>query len=72
MCITAFQDLGGPSDQILDIFGPVLDAEGKPEEKSAEASLDWKPMHIKAGTGNRTWDSLVQSEGRYAALTCFY
>ena len=28
-------------------------------------------MHISAGTGNWTQDSLVQSEGRYAALICF-
>ena len=28
-------------------------------------------MHIGAGTENRTRDSLVQSEGWYATLTCF-
>ena len=28
-------------------------------------------MHISAGTGNTTWDSLVQDDGKYAAITCF-
>ena len=28
--------------------------------------------HVSAVTGNQTRDSLVQSEGRYPALTCFY
>ena len=40
---------GGPSDQILDLFGPVLDA----GEKPAEASLDWKPSAHKC----RDWGS---------------
>ena len=44
---------GGPSDQILDLFGPVLDAERKPE--CPEKNL-WKQvwtgnqMHMSAGT----------------------
>ena len=36
--------------------------------KPAEVSLDWKQMRISGGTGERTRDPLVQSEGRYAAL----
>ena len=40
--------------------------------KPVEASMDWKPnAHKIAGTGNRTRDSLVQSEETTAALTRF-
>ena len=67
---------GGPADQILDLFGPVLDAGGKPgcpsEKNLSKQVRPGNLMHIKAGTGNGTWDSLVQSEGRYALLTCRY
>ena len=39
-----------------------------PGEKPAEAQVSTgNQVHISAGTGYLTWDSLVQSEGRYAA-----
>ena len=59
---------------ILDLLGPVLDAGGKLEyqEKNPRNQV-WtgNQVQISAGTENRTRDSLVQSLGRYAALTCF-
>ena len=46
---------GGPSDQMLDHFGPVLDAGRKPEcpEKNLWKQL-WtgNQLHISARTGN--------------------
>ena len=50
---------GRLSDQVLDHFGPVLDAGGKPDcpEKNLRKQ-DW----------DRTRG---RSEGKYAALTCF-
>ena len=56
---------GGPSDQILDIFGPDLDAGGKldrPEKNLWKRVWTGNQVHISAGTGDQTWDSLVQSE----------
>ena len=50
MCITAFQE--GPLKDLA-LFGPVLDAGGKPEcseKKPAEASLDWKPSARDRGS----------------------
>ena len=44
----------------LNFFGPGLDA----------GVWTGNQVHISAGTGDRIRDSLVQSEGRYAALTC--
>ena len=41
-CVHCFR--GGPSDQILDIFVPVLLDAG---EKPVEASLNWKPSAHK-------------------------
>ena len=42
---------------------------GKGREPNSRKCQD--RMHVSAGTGNRTRDSLVQSEGRFAVLTCF-
>ena len=53
------------------MFGAVLDAEWKPEcsEKNLRKQVSTeKQIHIDAGTGNRTQDSLLQNEGSYAAL----
>ena len=66
--------LEGPSDQMLDLFGPALDAGGKPEgpKKNLRKQV-WteNQEHISAEAGDRSRDSLMQIEGRYAALTCF-
>ena len=62
---------GGSSDQILNLFGPVLDAGGNLErtEKNLQKQV-WtgNQVHISAGTRDRTQDPLVQSKGRYTAL----
>ena len=57
----------------LDFFGPVLDTEGKLACQPAKAIKVWtgNEVHISAWTGDWTWGSLVQSEGRYTTLTCF-
>ena len=64
--------LGGPSDLSLDLFGIVLDARGRPEcpEKNLQVWTEHQ-MHKSAETGNRTWNSLVQSEGKYPVLAYF-
>ena len=76
--LTAFQALpGGPSDQILDRLDPVLDAGGNPEcsEKNLRKQV-WtgNQVHVSAGTGDRTRDSLVQIEEIRCAnlLLCIY
>ena len=53
---------GGPSDQILDSFGQVLDAGGKPDKNLQKQVSTGNHMHMSAGTRDRTWDSLVQNE----------
>ena len=71
-CVHCFS--GGPSDQILDLLGPVLDAGGKRSARRKDLRKQvWtgNQVHISAGTRDQTRDSLVQSEGRYAAQSCF-
>ena len=47
LCLTKLQvRIGGPSDQILDLYGPVLNAGGKPERLE-------KSLRKQVWTGNQ-------------------